>query len=807
VRSLTLPEEDVAGQPVEPRRWRDRLFGRAGEEHFQRRPSDWIRLGTGILILIVAANHAGDVTASERALFDLVNTLPPQLSPVFTALYRLGALWAVGLVVVAALVGRRARLARDLLVAGILTWVAARVIGELVVAHESFGHGVRVATGFGGSPPFPAVRAAVTVAIISAAGPYVTRATRVFGRVLVVGLAVAALYLGRAFPNDLFAAIVLGWTAAAAVHLLFGSPGGRPTVDQVRASLAELGIAATNVRLADHQRAGSTMMLAEDAVGALRVKVIGRDEADARLFAKLWRSIFYRDSGPRLTLTRMQQVEHEAYLMLVAREAGARVPPVLSAGLAGPGAALLVQRAVGAVRLAELDPGAVTDDLLREIWTNVAALHRARITHGLLDAEHIVVSPDGPWIVGFDDARATGDEERRSADVAELLVATGSLVGEARAVDAAVGVLGRPRLVAALPFLQAGALTRTTRHLAGDRRGEVADLLRRLRETGAEAAGVEPPELIQLRRLNLTSLAMAIGALVATAVLLDEVGDPGQVWTTVRGADWTWIALAFVFSFASNVGYAIGLMGTVPVRLPLWPTTEVQLGVSFSNLAVPAIGGQGMQVRYLQKMGIDLSSAVAAGGVLSAVGNLVAALGLFVLAVVIAPAHADFSLLPTTGLLEVTVIVIVVVALASAVVLAVPTLRRIAVPPVQRATSTMRAVLRSPYKLALLIGGNVVATLLSTACLFACVAAFGGSASFWALLAANIAVVTVASIVPIPGGGTAVGTVGLSAVLVSFGVPDHIAVAASLTNQLIYYYLPAIPGWFATKHLFRHDYL
>jgi uncharacterized membrane protein YbhN (UPF0104 family) len=248
-------------------------------------------------------------------------------------------------------------------------------------------------------------------------------------------------------------------------------------------------------------------------------------------------------------------------------------------------------------------------------------------------------------------------------------------------------------------------------------------------------------------------------------------------------------------------------MGTVPVPLPLWPTTEVQIGVSFSNLAVPAIGGQGMQVRYLQKMGIDLSSAVAAGGVLSAVGNLVAALGLFVLAVVIAPAHADFSLLPTTGLLEVTVIVIVAVAIASAVVLAVPALRRIAVPPVQRATSTMRAVVRSPYKLVLLIGGNVVATLLSTACLFSCVAAFGGSASFWALLAANIAVVTVASIVPIPGGGTAVGTVGLSAVLVSFGVPDHIAVAASLANQLIYYYLPAIPGWFATRHLFRHDYL
>jgi len=68
-------------------------------------------------------------------------------------------------------------------------------------------------------------------------------------------------------------------------------------------------------------------------------------------------------------------------------------------------------------------------------------------------------------------------------------------------------------------------------------------------------------------------------------------------------------------------------------------------------------------------------------------------------------------------------------------------------------------------------------------------------------------VVTIASIVPIPGGGTAVGTVGLAAALVALGVHRDVAVAAVLANQLIYYYLPAVPGWFATEHLVRRDYL
>ncbi len=56
------------------------------------------------------------------------------------------------------------------------------------------------------------------------------------------------------------------------------------------------------------------------------VSVYGRDASDAQLLAKTVRFLFYRDSGPTLALTRRQQVEHEAYLTLMADRAGARVP-------------------------------------------------------------------------------------------------------------------------------------------------------------------------------------------------------------------------------------------------------------------------------------------------------------------------------------------------------------------------------------------------------------------------------------------------------------------------------------------------
>ena len=103
--------------------------------------------------------------------------------------------------------------------------------------------------------------------------------------------------------------------------------------------------------------------------------------------------------------------------------------------------------------------------------------------------------------------------------------------------------------------------------------------------------------------------------------------------------------------------------------------------MSFSNLAVPGIGGLGMQVRFLQCQGIDLSSAVAAGGLLSTVGSLVSALLLFVVAIAVEPTHIDLHLLPTSGLAELILGVVLVVGVVVGVVAGIPRLRRAVLGP------------------------------------------------------------------------------------------------------------------------------
>src|SRR6185436_3297036 len=170
------------------------------------------------------------------------------------------------------------------------------------------------------------------------------------------------------------AAAALGWTIAALVHLAFGSPGGRPTAAQVKETLIELGVDADDVHLLAQQPSTGTAMEAHDPSGELLVRVLGRDEADAQLMSTAWRSIAYKDGGPAVHLTRLEDVETQAYAMLLAERAEVRVPSVVVAGAAGPGAALIAVRPLTGTTLVDVDPAQVSDALLVDLWRQVAAL-------------------------------------------------------------------------------------------------------------------------------------------------------------------------------------------------------------------------------------------------------------------------------------------------------------------------------------------------------------------------------------------------------------------------------------------------
>jgi hypothetical protein len=389
--------------------------------------------------------------------------------------------------------------------------------------------------------------------------------------------------------------------------------------------------------------------------------------------------------------------------VLAARNAGVRAPDVVAAGMAGPGAAFLVLREPEGVRLAGIETGLITDDLLAAIWRQAELLHSAHLIHGRLNAHALIVTPDGPAVTGFDVARSAIPEASTAGDVAELLASLASLVGPERAVRSALASAEGVSMVSALPLLQIAALTSQTRSGVGSRK-DCKELLSQLREAGAAATGTAPLALQQLHRVSGANLLLAVGTLLAIGGLLAAVGSPAQLAAATRHARWNWLAAAFAISMSTTIAYTLALLGTVTQRLPLWPTIELQVGLALSNVAVP-LGGTAMQVRYLQHHGSDLPSAIAAGGLLSTVGSAVAQGGLLVVALALSPHTIHIGNLPTKSLPVVALATVLVAGVIVALVMGLPMLRRMVVPPVRHAVAAIWGAVRSPRRFALLLAG------------------------------------------------------------------------------------------------------
>jgi len=155
-------------------------------------------------------------------------------------------------------------------------------------------------------------------------------------------------------------------------------------------------------------------------------------------------------------------------------------------------------------------------------------------------------------------------------------------------------------------------------------------------------------------------------------------------------------------------------------------------------------------------------------------------------------------------------VAIVVVLAAVGAVTAVPRFRRQAMaklqPQVEAARANLRDLRGEPAKLAQLFGGAVAAQLLFAMVLGASLHAYGASATLGELLVINTIASLLGGIAPVPGGmGVIEG--GLIAGFVAIGIPDTIAVAATLTARLMTAYLPPIWGYPTLVWMRRRQYL
>ncbi len=607
---------------------------------------------------------------------------------------------------------------------------------------------------------FPVVQIAVFMAVATASLPYLARGVQRLIEIFIALVALASAVGGHGLPLNVLGSLAIGWGMTAVVRLAFGSPLGLPSAEDVRLLLEEFGIRAGNVHPAARQVWGVAKFEATEAVppGRLGVAVYGRDAADARLLTKAGRFLLYRDSGPSLTLTRLQQVEHEAYLTLRAGRAGVTVPEVAEAGTAGPARdALLVCRLPPGTALSDADAAEISDVMLDDLYRQLLILRRARIAHGAISGDAVLADPAAQAVAlaDFRNASAGASPDQLDRDMAGALAATAVTVGTERAADSAARCLEPELLGGALRYLQKPALDPLVGRSLRGRRG----LLQEVRQRAAQAGSIELPKLVEPRRVSWPTLIMIIGTLIGGWALIGVLIDVSKSFDTVIGAEWLWVIMALVLAQLAYVASGLEGVGSVAGPLPFGRAVAVEFANAFSALAGGTAAVFATRVRFFQRQGYDATVALSSGAIM-ATSSWIAIAVLFLVSLPFAWGNIHLEVTPESGgdskLVWIILAVVVLVAVAAGLLLAVPRLRRLAAdklrPKARDIWGNLRQVASSPHKLVLLVGGSFAQELLVVMALSVSLRAFGDHLNLPTLYVVVFLAGIIGGISPSPGG-------------------------------------------------------
>lgn len=733
-----------------------------------------------------------------NAFVAFIRSAPGFLATAWQISIDLLALYAIALVV-AACWRRRFDLARDLVLATALAMVVWLVVARLADgAWPAFWDSLRTV----GAPSwYPSPRIALPAAVIVTAAPHLSRPARRLGRWLLALGVLAVMALGAASALGGLAGVLVGTAGAAIVHLALGSSAGRPSVDDVRRALAQVGISATELSPVDRQRAGHFEVIARDDTGrSLVVKVYGRDAHDSALATTIWRAIWYREPGAPLRLGRLQQVEHEAFVTLLAAQAGIATEAVVTAAATTDDDAVLVLRACGT----PLDLTAPPADVDRQLWAMADILHTQGLAHGAIDPTTLIVDDGRVGIVDFGSASVAATDGRLQTDRVQVLATIAMLHGTDRAVASAVAALGAERLGALLPYLQRAVLTPHQRDADIDLEG--------LRAAAATAAGVEEPALQRLRRITVGTIVRVLLPGLAILALTSMVAglDLDGVWDELVGATWWLLVLGFVAANLTRVTQALATVGAAPKPLPLGPVYALQLTSSYIQIAIPSYAARvAVVVRFFQRQAIPAGAALTAGFLDVMTTFFIEVIGITCL-IMFTPASLDLDLSDAGDTaMRLLRIAAILVVLAIIVVVVVGRLRTAVVEWAKKLGTEGRAVvkgLHSPRRLALLLGGNLATEALFPLALGLFALAMGHTVPFADLLLIHLSVSLLAGLMPVPG-GMGVAEAMLTYGLIRSGMPDGAAFAAVIGYRASTFYLPPIWGFFSMKWLERNQYL
>jgi glycosyltransferase 2 family protein len=615
----------------------------------------------------------------------------------------------------------------------------------------------------------------------------------------VVALAVVRIVSGTNLPLDLVVALGVGVAAGSLALLVAGSPDLSPQGAAVAAALRRAGVNVARLVEEDPEPGVTHAYLATTGGGdTLEVDVRSDGDRDRDAVARLYARARTRTAPQgELFVPVEQAAERAAFVGLWLDDLGLRVARPRAVARVGTGAALVAHDPLSARVLTD----AATDDGLVEAWRLVALLHRARIAHGSLDTDALVVDGGGRvWLRRLQSVSLDAPDALRQMDVAALLVSTALAVGADRALRACRTGLGDDALRDALPYVQIPALPLHTRlRLRGAEK-----LVSGVRDDARAATGAEEVELVRLARVRGSTLLGLAGGVLALVVLLPQITNLDDAARAVAGADWPWLLPVIPCVALGYLGATATLRAATPLRPPLGLTYLTQLAAATLNRITPnGIGGLGTNVRFLQRSGYDTTAAATVMALVALVNGLAGAL---LITMFVLWAGQSHSSLPWPS--DAVVLVAAGAALGLiGLVLAVPALRRFAgrrlMPIVRQAATAAGELASDPGRAGTMLAGALGNQAVQLPALWFVLHAFGASIGIAVMGAVLFGGKALGGAAPTPGGLGAVEA-ALIGGLSGAGVDPAVATPAVLVFRLLTNWAVVVPGWFALRTLRRH---
>lgn len=655
-------------------------------------------------------------------------------------------------------------------------------------------------------------------AFLTAAGPRRTRSSVKWSWNILYATAAVMVVLSWHSVTGMLVSLAAGRMVGMLIRFLVGTQNtgvwgtelvealrgiGLEPTSLIRHQTAPLGghgsLAAT---LEDDLAEGSRIYDLETANGRrFIVSVVDAQTHTAGYLKQLWDWVRFTSVSIRRDRSVREAVQHHFAMLLGLHNI--KLPAPEPYGITDTDeSAILVLDAHSVELAANLSTLTKADAVAYMRYLSVA--NRRGYTHRRITPDTLARLDDGTAVIaGWLNGDNASAQANAALDKVQLLALFAALIGVEPTIEAAREAWGDASLVTLVPFIQKMAVPSSTRalgtwdkQLLTQLRGGINALID---EETAEAA-----EPVTLARFSWRSMITMLLVIVAVVVVFTQL-NPEEIITALRNANPLMALMVLAFGVCGWIGSSISLGALMDRdrRNPLGVFMS-QVAGGFATVSMPAgVGPSFVNLQFLRKSGYRNAPATA---IMSAALVVYYAVyfAMLVLIGLFTGRNTFTGSIPTNTLVIVLGAVVVVVSIA----MMIPPLRHWVtgrlMPLARNYVNKLLDVLSRPRELTISCLGALFQNVTTGLAFWAALQAFGYTtnpveATFVFMLAYALG-----SAVPTPGGLGGVEA-ALTFAFVAIGVPQGVALSATLLHRVVFYWLRVPLGALAMRWLARRN--